>query len=351
MLKAVAVILPVLLPVMLCYIWADPYKVLRKYEGPDYFPDLEACPVRLGANKGLVTLNNLEHQEVMEHTYNAFIFGSSVSCYYDAFTWAALADSTGDAHPYHMDSASETLMSMADKVDYLNRTGHAIDYALVVLDPIIMAGAPDNSPPVIAPPQLHKSWFETLKYHYTFFRAATNADFLKSWIPAAIYGHPFANGRNHVFEPQPIVYNPLINQESLPQWDSLITADPSVFYASHPLPPVPVKSTASPSVLSGERLHALRSIADTFRRHHTDYHIIIAPNRLKVTLNPEDLRTLNELFGSASVHDFSTIFVDALAADTLLYDKTHYRPVFAKRLMEYTYGASDSTSCVNSNGL
>lgn len=337
MLKATAVILPVALPLIAWYACTDPYKVLRRYDSGAYFPDPVEQPARLGVNKGLVTISNLERQEADGRSYNAFIFGSSVSCVYDADTWAHLADSTGHARPYHMDSASETLMSMADKAEYLDRTGHHLDYALIVLDPIILATVPDDSPPVIAPPQLHKSWLETLKYHYTFFRAATNADFLKSWIPYTLTGRPADNGRNPIFEPQPIVYDPIVNQESLPLWDSLIAADPHAFYTAHPLPPVPHRPTTSPILITGDRIEALRRIAAVFDRHHTHIKVIIAPNRRQVTLNPADLRTLGDIFGRASVHDYSSTLVTALAADTLLYDKTHYRPPFATLLMRRTY--------------
>lgn len=46
---------------------------------------------------------------------------------------------------------------------------------------------------------------------------------------------------------------------------------------------------------------------------------------------------MQKIFGVDAVHDFSSTLVKALAEDTLLYDRTHYRPVFATRLMRMTY--------------
>lgn len=341
MLRTAAVILPVAIPMLAWYVWADPYKVLRHYDSGDYFPDPAATPLRLGANKGIVTFGNLEKQKAAGHSYNAFIFGSSISCYYDAYTWAHLADSTeGHVRPYHMDSAWESPMSMADKVEYLDRNGYHIDYALFVLDPIVMNTDAGDGPALTAPPQLHKSWLETIKYHYTFFRTATNADFLKSWIPASVYGRPFVNGHNPVFETQPIIYDPVVNQENLPQWDSLITADPHAFYAAHPLPAPARTSSPSPVTLTGERLKAMRDIAAILRRHNTRCRIIIGPNRGRVTLNPADLHTLQGIFGHKAVCDFSSSLAGALDTDTLMYDKMHYRPVFATQLMQKAYAGN-----------
>lgn len=334
-LKTLAVAFPVPALALGWYIFADPFKVLRHYD--TYFPEPMENPLRVGVNKGMVTVNNFEDRIKEGHRYNAFIFGSSVSCVYDAKTWALMADSSGSASPYHFDSSGESLPAMADKVEYLDREGHELKYALVVLDPIVMAGIDDGGPATIAPPQLRSAPTGWLRFHYTFFRAATNADFFKSWLPAQFSGKPETNGRNLVFEEQPIVYDPLTNQETIPLWDSLIAHSPNEFYARYPLPASPDKAVASPPLLTGKRLAALQRVQRVFESHRTDCHIIIAPNRRQVTLNQADLDAMRRLFGTDRVHDFSVSMVHELEQDTLLYDDTHYRPSFALRLMRRVY--------------
>lgn len=335
--KTIAVVLTAALPIGVWYIEADPLKALRRYGGRECFPDPKSDTICAGINKGIVTLNNLECREAEGYHYNAFIFGASVSCVYDADIWARLADPTGHALPYHMDSAMESLISMSRKIDYLDRTGHNIDHALIVLDPFIIAADPNDGPAYIDPPQLHESWLETLKYHYIFLRASTNADFLKSWIPASISGRRIVYGRCPIFRDTISVYDPTSNQVTMPLLDSIIAADPKALYAIHTLPSVPRTPVETPVSIIGERLRALLRIADIFRRHHTDCRIIIAPNRYQATLNATDLRTLQTIFGVHAVHDFSSTLVKALAEDTLLYDRSHYRPVFATRLMRMVY--------------
>lgn len=337
MLKAVAVVSPVVAIAMGWYVATDPYKVLRRYNA--YLPDPRECPVRVGINKGLITVTNYEQRVAEGRRYNAFIFGSSVSCYYDARLWAQMADTTGGASAYHFDSSGETLSELADKVEYLDGIGQPIEYALIVLDPIVMRSDDISSPATINPPQLHRNFVEYLRYHYTFFRAAVNADFFKSWIPYKVTGKEWANGRNLVFEPQPIVYDPEVNEESIPQWDSIIAVNPDEFYARYPLAESPESVAENDVVLTRAKVMALRRVADVFSRQETDYQIIIGPNRLKVAINGEDLAVLRRIFKSSRVHDFSEEMAKELEGDTLLYDNTHYRAVFATELMRRVYGS------------
>lgn len=336
MLRSVAVVLPVVAVAVWWYVSADPYKVLRRYD--TYLPDPCRCPIRVGINKGLITVTNYHERLAEGHSYNAFIFGSSVSCYYDAELWASLADSTGRASAYHFDSSGETLQAMADKVEYLDRLNQDLDYALVVLDPIVMGADDNDGPATVAPPQMHRSLMERIRYHYMYFRAAVNADFFKSWIPYRLTGCALDNGRNRVFEPQPIVYDPMTNQESVPQWDSLIAVDHDKFYSVYPLAPSPDKVTESAPLLDCSRAEALRRVAGVFARRGTDYQIIIGPNRRKIALNKDDLARLRQIFAPSRIHDFSCSMAGALECDTLLYDNTHYRPSFSTRLMRCVYG-------------
>ena len=85
---------------------------------------------------------------------------------------------------------------MARKIGYLDRNGIPVRHALIVLDPIILATEPTDGPAYLDPPQLHDSFMETIRYHYAYFRAAVNADFLKSYIPSCIKKQPLENGHN-----------------------------------------------------------------------------------------------------------------------------------------------------------
>jgi hypothetical protein len=338
MLKSLLMTLPVVIPAVAFYLWVDPFMTVSR--DADYFPDPDRNPARIGVNKGMATLRTYERRRAEGRRYNAFIFGSSISCTYDVREWRRLlgGDEGADVRPFHFDSSSETLTQMAEKVEYLDSKGDTIRYALIILDPIVMGGESSDAPYAVDPLELHPNPLYFLKFHYTFLRASTNADFFKSWLPAKIYGKPFDNGRNHVFNPQPIVYDPATNQESLSAWDSLITDSPVDFYRRYPLVESPPTATESRPLLVGERGEALKRIAEIFRAQHTDCRIIIGPNRRKVTLSRGDREWLYTVFGAGRVHDFSLILCRELERDTLLYDNTHYRPVFATRMMRLVYG-------------
>lgn len=334
--KAVAMTLPVIIPALLYYCIADPFKTVKNYD--IYFEDPNVVPVRLGVNKGMVSVRNLSTQRAKGMQYNAFIFGSSISCYYDAAEWATyLGD---DALPYHFDSSSESLMSMADKICYLDRNGIDIRYALLVLDSRIISVEDYQQVPYINPPDLYcgiKYLSQWIHWHYVFFTAATNVDYLKTWIPWKMTGEKRVYGNNTIFDEQPIEYDAITNQEEMPQWDSLIVRHPEQFYSAYPLIQSPDRASARPITIDSQRIEALQTIASIFAKQHTDYQIIISPNRFKQYLNPIDYETLSGIFTPTRIHDYSLELVTDLECDTLLYDNAHYRPIYASRLMKKCY--------------
>lgn len=337
MLKVGIFALSALLPLLCFYIVADPFEVLRHYE--TLYPNPELNPARVGKNKGFVTIENFEERIKGGRTYNAFIFGASISIYYDAAEWASLLGANdSNICPYHFDSSDETTEEMLHKVEYLDKNGHRIEYALVILDPILLGTNRDAmGPSTVEHPHVSDNPFSLLQFHYIFFRASTNADFLKSYLPSMICNEAIDNSRNLVMEPQPIAYDSITNQESLPLWDSLISTDAEDFYAYHPLLPSPDEISISPQQLTSEKIADFERIAAIFHRHDTSYEIIVGPNRRKVALSPSDLNELQRIFGAMHIHDFSRSMADALATDSLLYDNTHYRPVFASQLMQKVY--------------
>lgn len=344
MLGVAAMMLSVAVPFAIFYLWADPFKVVHRYE--KYYEDPVEHPYRIGINKGMVTVNTYQRNLAADSAgYNAFIFGSSISCYYDAREWAALVAGGDSARamvrPFHFDSAAETPMSMARKVDYLQATGAAIDHALLVLDPIILGASESESPFAIDPPEFRPGLGYLAKYHYAFFRAATNADFFKSYLATNAAGQMRNIGHKPIYDPQPIIYDPAINQESIPEWDSLIAADPARFYAEHQLIAPSDSVTPAPASIAGEKAEAFRRIAAVFKSMGTDCHIIISPNRRGLRLSDADAQTLREIFPEAAIRDFSASHARWLRADTMLYDNTHYRPAFASRLMREAYAPGE----------
>lgn len=338
LLRASLAAISVVSPCIAFYVWLDPFKVIWHYD--EYFVSPDEAPCRIGLNKGVVTVNTyLNNLAAGAEPYNSFIFGSSISCYYDAGEWSRLLAGRSDTeiHPFHFDSSSETPVSMARKIEYLYHTGAPLDHALLVLDPIVMGTEEKNSPFSIDPVEIMDDAPYFLKFHYIFFRGAMNADFLKSLIAAKLTGTPANIGHNPIYEIQPIIYNKSCNQETLPDWDSAIRQDPKTFYSRYPLLPPACEVVEGRNTVTEEKAQAFKRIAAIFRECGTDFEVIVSPNRRGVALSEHDRNRLVDIFGTGRVHDFSASYAGYLRCDTMLYDNTHYRPPFALMLMRDVY--------------
>lgn len=336
--QTLLVAIPPILPSVVFFLLVDPFKAVHAYTASEYFPDPDRNPVRVSVNKGLASLAAFEHNMERCDTCNSFIFGSSISVYYDIDHWREKLDSPENVRSMHFDSSSESIYSLSRKIAYIDSRVDELRNALIVLDPIIMATEENESPYAIDPPSLHPGdLLFRLRYLYTFFRASTNADFFKNWMPYAIDGKTHDNAHNRLFEPQPIIYDSIRNQETIPEFDAIIRESPVAYYSMFPLMESPDTTSVSAPTLTSDKLKALHLIASVFRHHDTDYKIIIGPNRRKVVLNPADRDSLSAIFGADNVKDFSLSHAFRLQTDTLLYDNTHYRPCFAAELLDLAY--------------
>lgn len=328
--------LPMPLIAVALYAACDPYRVIRDYGG-DYF-SRSAEDVRTGINKGVVTLSAYNAAKARGEQPNSFIFGASISCCFDTRAWEEhLVDSVRIV-PFHFDSSGESLVSLAAKIDYICRDSARLRHALVVLDPLIMERGEVTGPFAMDPPALHPGAAYLLKFHYAYLRAAVNADFLKSVVGHAATGRPVQVGRNPIFQTQPVDYDLTVNQENLNIWDALISANPDAYYSSHPLAAPAEAVSESAPVLDEEKREALRAIAGRFSQAHTDYRIVIMPNRRKVCLNFGDLAFMRSTFAPDRVHDLSATMAAMLDADTMMYDNVHFRPAVALAAMDSVYG-------------
>lgn len=98
----------------------------------------------------------------------------------------------------------------------------------------------------------------------------------------------------------------------------------------------------APIAIDQNRFHLLNDIKKIFDANKPEFKIIIGPNRKNIYLNPQDRTSLKLIFDEKRIYDYSYSHIEDLAVDTLLYDKTHYRLIYAKYLMMLTYQLQDS---------
>lgn len=314
------------------YIWLDPFGILDIGKTPS----VPAYGIT-SSNKGIVSMRAIENG-YDKYAYDSFIFGSSISIAYPAKEWAKYLPP--GASPVHFDSSNEGAGSMNRKVQWLVRKGMPIHNAIVILSPKILEAPTIGSYiPYIDPPGIATgitSWWE---WHYNYFKGFLSRDFYISYLPYLVNGQPVERTHTWIFEKQPIVYDPVLNEETVPEWEHTIDTNPEDFYKDHQLPSA---SSIRPHCsnahrLTPDKIEAYENIAHIFSSQGTDFKIIIGPELDCDTISLSDLQELKRIFGAKNVYNYSTPTSGLVPVYTDYIDVRHYRPCLAKKILERTY--------------
>ncbi|MDE7387162.1 MAG: hypothetical protein K2N28_08515 [Muribaculaceae bacterium] len=330
--RTLLIVLPPVALIVGLYLLVDPYHVVRGEAIESFDVDPYNTP-RLYTNKGLISLKAIERRIAEGDTPDSYIFGSSISCYYDVDYWNRYINSP--TTPIHFDSAHEGAASMLLKLKYLRDRGIPLRHALIVLDPEAISHplSGDNivslDPPAVAGPGTLPRW------HYSYLRTSTSPDFLISYLPYLCNGHYNRNGRQNVFEVQPMHYDVYRNEESIPLWDSIIRRRPEIFYTAHRLPAHRQFHCSDTARVDTRREQYYRAIAGELSG--TDYHVVVSPTIGLDTLSSRDRRLLADIFGHDRFHDYSVSMAHIALADTNWYDRRHYRAPAARMIIDSIY--------------
>lgn len=330
--RTVLTALPPLFFAIGIYIWLDPFGILDIGKSPS----VPSYGITSG-NKGIVSMRAIENG-YDKYSYDSFIFGSSISIAYPANEWKKYLP-TG-ASPVHFDSSNEGAGSLKRKIQWLERKNIAICNAIIILSPkILEAPLVGTYIPYIDPPGIAPGIFHTLDWHYKYFKGFASRDFYISYLPYIINGKPIERTGSWIFEKQPIVYNSVLNEETLPEWEHLIDTNPDRFYQHHKLPDTSQITPHCSNLhrLTPDKISAYKEIAHIFNAQGTDFRIIIGPELDCDTISISDLRILKNIFGADNVYNFSTPSSGIIPDYTDFIDARHYRPRLAKKILERTY--------------
>lgn len=280
------------------YVISDPFGVVHGYR-PPYAP---GDTLAINFNAGYVAIESYRKHNPERH-YNAFILGSSMSQNYKASWWKAHLPA--DASVCHLDASMETVEGIRNKLLMLERDGTPIRYALVVIEEEMLHRTPDEQSHLFAQHPATTSPWQWVPFHLTFF---------KSFKQPALVAHAIAP--RHTTQ---ALLNAKLVSGNLPQrieemnesyygrFDSIIATDPNAFFTPERLAKRRFNELPRPLAPAIDaRLNTrLREIRGVFDRQGTQYLILIPPRYRRVTLNAYDHCTLNEIFGSKNVFDFS----------------------------------------------
>lgn len=330
--RALMVAIPPLAIAVGLYVWADPFAI--------YTSDIkEMYPTqgKPGSNKGYLGLRTIMDGKD-KYGYDSFILGSSVSIAYSAEEWTTYLSKGASA--VHFDSSNEGAGSLRRKVDWLKSNSIPLRNALIVLSPrVLEAPITGDYVPYVDAPELTSNILETWKWHYSYFKAFTSRDFYASYLPYLIDGQPKERTSSWVFEKQPIVYDPIRNEEKVPEWEKMIDTDPERFYKEHR---ISINQSmhahcSNAKRLTPERIAEYEKVVRTFRELGTDYRVIIGPELQCDTLSRRDKEILERVFGKDKVYDYSAPSSGLTKTITDFIDDRHYRPGLAKEMMRRTY--------------
>lgn len=306
------------------YVYYDPAQVIWHYTD---FNNLYM------QNRGFIStqtfINNNSAQK-----YHSFILGNSRSGPYYTTDWAPYIH---DKNPYHFDAAGESMTGLYGKIKFLDTHADSLKNVLIVLDRTLLrmiGGRPDGGPLFMTDNRVSEnSW---LDFQMSFIKIYFSEDYAFKFLKYKLFGGELPAGTDKYH------YQPISND--MPMWkhDREIAEDSAGYYTRNSkefkLPPRNSADIANEPAIKQEQLAMLKEMAAIFRRHHTNYAIVISPMLDKIPMNQQDLRVLREIFGPTHVFDYSgTNKFTQNYRD--YYEWSHYRPHVARQIMREIYNS------------
>jgi len=328
--KLLCFFIPVFI-LLLIYIAVDPFKVIRRYD-TFYEPKAKGW---VGLDKDYVSTTTFDNNYQKEK-YNSFIFGASVSFFFQVSDWKKHLD--GKSNCYHFDATGESLYALQKKIQYIDKKNIEINNALVILDYLtLILNKPRTGHIYAISPHLENNK-NLFYFHFTFLKAFFSPKFLYAYIDFKLSGKvkPYMI-RGHLLDNRPFVYDNITNEMQFANFEKLISE--GKYYTEERKKIFFKRDTIqkfSPISIAEDQKRMLQNIFEVFRKHKTTYKIIISPGYNQIKLNTLDLDFLIQLFGRKNVFDFSGI--NKFTNDYHdYYEAMHYRPHIAREIMKVIY--------------
>ncbi len=313
-----------LIVLMIGYVIADPFKIIRTYES---YPDNYAKSLNRDRISTQIFLNNKD-----KYNYKSYIFGSSRSSVFYARSWGKHIN---DTLPYHFDASCETISGIATKLKFIEEKGNKIDNVLLVLDRSIFNYEQDTLGSVFVQ-DYRVSGLKWWKYHTIFVNTYFSKGFFVAFYDFALDGS-FRDYMRTYLEFRRINYTPVVNDFVFTSYIEQIKKDsvvyynqPSFFYERSP------KKQTPPPAIKPYQLKYLAAIQNQFRKNKTKYKIILGPTYDQLYFNEQDKATLAKYLGKANIYDFSGIN-EYTSDKTNYYEIYHYKPSVANDIMQRIY--------------
>ena len=327
-------LLPIVLVVVL-YSWLDPFRVVGLYA--NYKPTDKALTVPLNQNRvsaGTFCLYN-DHMH-----FNAFIFGSSRSMFYEIEDWQPYLGI--DSRCFHFDASAETLEGILHKIEFLDKKQVPLKDVLLVLDADIFRPYTLLNEHLYMEDPLVVGMSNWLSFHSAHFMAFLDRKFLRAYADYELTGEakPYMTQLS-LLDDKPFAYDAWSNETRYEFYKS--QAAIGEYYTSARMEKFNpardgMQRFSSPVIDPVEERH-LKTMASVFAKHQSRVRIVISPLYNQIRLSNQDVLVLRNLFGEDSVFDFSGIN-KLTQSHTGYYERSHYRPHIAKAVLDSVYGGA-----------
>ena len=238
---------------------------------------------------------------VDKYKYDSFVFGSSRATAHTSKTWKTYLDK--NSVPFSFGGWNESIIAIYRRIKLIDSINKPINNAFFVLD-IDWAF---NNGPIISD---HYLITGKSKYRYylddyiTYLQSPmlilTSVDY-KIFHKKRAYMEGFIGMQENDWDP--------VNNDWMVNSEAEINAD-SVKYYKGSLASFykrPAIQQFSRRRIDETSKNYLRKIMGLLKKHHTSYKIVIAPLYDQVKLNRQDRKTMNDIFGSEQIYDYSGI--------------------------------------------
>ncbi len=316
---------------MVCYVLADPFKVIWNYES--FYPEQVAGGIAL--NPAHVATQNYLRQHIIEH-YDSFILGNSRSIYYPIAAWRQYFSE--GSRCYHYDAANESLLGIWQKLRFIAHQGDSIRNVLMVVDAGLLEKVDCDHWHLCETPPALTGYRNLVSFHWYNLKTFLTPQFLMAYADYSLFHQlrPYML-RKGLLADDMFVYDAKGNECNFVPLEQEIAA--GTYYTEERLrvfEGVQFPDSVSPPVIGKPQRELLDSIRSILARQGTSVQIVISPLYNQIRLNPRDLQCLEQLFGSDHVNDFSgpNLWNSDLHN---YYEASHYRPRVAVAVMDSVY--------------
>jgi hypothetical protein len=325
-LKSIIFVLPFVM-LLASFIVFDPFRVIKHYD--DYSDKMFIIP-----NRDFVSTQVFIRNRQKYH-YDSFIFGSSRTVAFKTETWIRYLDY--GSKPFVFDASGESIFGIYKKIEYIDYIKENIKNCMIILctDTFFSRDSDHDGHLFIKHPGVAgTSW---LNFYSEFIKAYFDPKFLSSYYKYLLT-HKYDSSMRRFVEGRKIKYDSITNDVFLVDMDKEISSNLFEYYKNRDNMFYERDSAIifKKPQITEKQLGMLKIIRDIFKKHHTNYKIIISPLYDQFQINPIDLNVLENIFGSDSVFNLSgKNFITENREN--YYEVNHYRPVVGDRIIRDLY--------------